>query len=480
MVARQLEVEAVDGRGLSRAAYIVAAMTASLALGRIALMPEHPLTALILMAGAVGFATGGWRVRRTNSILSRNLLPSVAVCTTVAMAFSEQGLYSESLFWLPFVPGAALIADRNRSIQWTIVCLTGASALLAWQLRGGFGAANPLDARALWLRWLALQGGIVFGFVLAWIYDTARATTIASLRSQRLRLRTILDNMDTAIAISDEHGRLVAANRRLSEIFEFGESTETLVGKPVTEAIRRGAHLPKDLEATLDAFRRLSQARRSGTGEIPLVDGRVIEHSYIPIASEEDSVGHLWSFRDVTARLRRHSDMLAQLRTDEVSQVATRSFFAERLRETCDRNMTFALLFLDLDKFKEINDTHGHACGDALLGIVGDRLRDCVRASDVVGRYGGDEFTLIALGISSKRQATTLAKKIIDVVALPIDIDGISLQVGVSIGVVLYGGHGAAPEELMRQADRAMYEAKAQGGNRYHLARPTLRLDSVG
>lgn len=123
------------------------------------------------------------------------------------------------------------------------------------------------------------------------------------------------------------------------------------------------------------------------------------------------------------------------------------------------------MLYLDLDKFKEVNDTHGHAVGDLLLRELANRLGDCVRESDTVARLGGDEFVVLLHDIREPDQAGVVAEKIRRNLSRPFECDQLSLMIVPSIGVVLFPDHGADEKSLIIAADKAMYEAKRGGGN---------------
>jgi len=128
-----------------------------------------------------------------------------------------------------------------------------------------------------------------------------------------------------------------------------------------------------------------------------------------------------------------------------------------------------ALLYVDLDRFKEVNDNHGHSVGDMLLQAVASRLKGCVRETDTVARIGGDEFVVLLHSIHAAEDADKVAQKIRQVLAQPLRLDGHSLTIRTSIGVALYPEHGTEEKQLFRHADEAMYTAKRQ----YH-----LRLDA--
>ncbi len=131
-----------------------------------------------------------------------------------------------------------------------------------------------------------------------------------------------------------------------------------------------------------------------------------------------------------------------------------------------------AVMFLDLDGFKAVNDVHGHAVGDQLLKGVGERLTDCVREDDTVARMGGDEFTLLLPGIKEAEDAAGVAHKILTNVKQPLALKDIKLSITTSIGIALYPNHAADPDTLLKNADTAMYRAKNQGKDNYQFYTP--------
>jgi diguanylate cyclase (GGDEF)-like protein len=145
---------------------------------------------------------------------------------------------------------------------------------------------------------------------------------------------------------------------------------------------------------------------------------------------------------------------------------------AQALKEASRAQQIVAVLFLDLDYFKVINDTHGHVIGDQLLKSVGERLTGLLRAEDTVARIGGDEFVILLPKLNDERQLVATAEKVISELALPFQIADQTLQVGVSIGIALYPQHDDNPSNLIKYADDAMYVAKRLGRNCYHIYQP--------
>lgn len=170
-------------------------------------------------------------------------------------------------------------------------------------------------------------------------------------------------------------------------------------------------------------------------------------------------------------RLRASHQVLWELaRRDELTGVGNYRALNERLVEEVSRHRRrgreFALILIDLDGFKQVNDRHGHALGDQLLHAVGQRIQQCVRRTDTVARMGGDEFVVLLGGVEQAGDAYAIAESIRASLARPFALDGARVQVSASIGVALHPEHGTEKKSLLRSADTAMYAAKRQGGNR--------------
>ena len=166
---------------------------------------------------------------------------------------------------------------------------------------------------------------------------------------------------------------------------------------------------------------------------------------------------------------------------DPLTGLPTRSHLERNLASMvveCDRQRTLlALLFIDLDGFKPVNDTFGHSAGDTVLRIVGERLRACTRSRDLVARIGGDEFLLLMPGVHNEQEAADCAQRVIDAIASKFGFDGREVVIGCSIGIALYPNHGQ-PIKLIARADAAMYSAKRSGGNGFSFFNPALEDDA--
>lgn len=176
-------------------------------------------------------------------------------------------------------------------------------------------------------------------------------------------------------------------------------------------------------------------------------------------------------FSDITQRKLAEQQLFFNANYDPLTGLPNRNLLHERIEQAMKRahrhNQRVALMFLDLDRFKQVNDTLGHAWGDTLLCQTAHRLKTCVRETDTVARYSGDEFVLVLVNIIGDQDTHALAEKVIKQLSEPFDLDGTTIHIGVSLGIVLYPDHGTDTATLLRYADLAMYRAKMAGRNTY-------------
>jgi diguanylate cyclase (GGDEF)-like protein/PAS domain S-box-containing protein len=206
--------------------------------------------------------------------------------------------------------------------------------------------------------------------------------------------------------------------------------------------------------------------------EYQTTDGRFIDRYTVTLYSPvKEYLGRAWFFRDVSEQKRAEAHTLRMARFDVLTGLANRSVFVDGLERAIAAASRggegFAVLYLDLDRFKDVNDTLGHPVGDELLKSVADRLRSTTRSTDTVARFGGDEFAVVATNITDPADAAILADKLIQAIGSVFVIEGSDIHTSVSIGIATYGADSPDAETLLSHADVALYRAKSDGRSAY-------------
>jgi diguanylate cyclase (GGDEF)-like protein len=314
------------------------------------------------------------------------------------------------------------------------------------------------------------------GFVAVLSEMTTLKEQESRLEATNLRLDTALGNMSQGLCLFDEKGRLTVVNARYSEIFRLAPET-VLLGLTIYEltalSVDRGNHPGKTAEQLVELKMDLVRLRKPASYTIQFTDNRIISVSLRPAPDN----GWAATYDDVTMQRLAEKQVAFLARHDALTKLPNRLLFADRMKQATQRlglGGGFAVLCLDFDRFKEVNDTLGHAMGDLLLQIAADRLRACVRGIDTIARLGGDEFAILQLEPHSLADTIALAERITEVVNQPYDLDGRRASIGVSIGIALAPTDGQNVDVLLRNADMALYQAKADGRDRIRLFEPNM------
>jgi diguanylate cyclase (GGDEF)-like protein len=295
-------------------------------------------------------------------------------------------------------------------------------------------------------------------------------------RQQDMRFGAALENMSQALCLFDRANRLVVANRRLAGLFQLPEgATAPGTGLSALLDLARGASnlARSDLTLLARMTPRLAGKRRTAAMIWELSDGRALSIHMRPMEDE----GWLATIEDITERRQAEARIAHMAHHDALTGLANRVLFHKRLGQAiarARRGDPCAVLCLDLDQFKAVNDTLGHPIGDALLRAVTHRLQCEVRETDTLARLSGDEFAIVQTGVDQPDDATALASRLIEVIAEPFHIDGNEIVIGTSIGIAIVPGDGMDPHELLKNADLALYRAKADGRGTHRCFAPEM------
>jgi diguanylate cyclase (GGDEF)-like protein len=280
-----------------------------------------------------------------------------------------------------------------------------------------------------------------------------------------MRFNTALNNMSFGLLMSGPDSRIAIFNRRFCDIYGL-DAAAVENGCAFRElldlSVAAGNHPGSTVDEVFTEQARFLQSGESGTACHTISGGRIISISYEPMPDG----GWISMHEDITARRRSEEQVIFLAHHDALTRLPNRALFLDRLDVAlaqAERGFGFALLYLDLDQFKAVNDTLGHPIGDCLLCEVSQRLRGVVRDTDTVARLGGDEFAVIQFGVSSPADAATLAARIIGAICAPYKIEGNQLSIGTSVGIAMAPGDGRNSIQLMKNADLALYKAKHEG-----------------
>lgn len=294
-------------------------------------------------------------------------------------------------------------------------------------------------------------------------FSEASAVTLRELHT------AAMETAANAMFLADRSGRIQWANQAFIQL--YGYTLPELVGKTprILKSGRQSTGFYEDLWHTIVAgeiWRGQLNNRKKG-GE--LVD---VEQTITPLRGANTRVSHyLAVYEDISHRLRSEQSYARMALFDSLTGLPNRISFERRTTEAINRarraQKPIAVMMIDLDHFKNVNDSLGHAAGDNLLAQVAERMTPCLRDSDLVARLSGDEFAILIDDLIRPEQAVASAQRLLDAITLPYEVQGHCVRIGASIGIALSGSDADSPESLLHHADLAMYQAKANGRGRY-------------
>jgi diguanylate cyclase (GGDEF)-like protein/PAS domain S-box-containing protein len=304
--------------------------------------------------------------------------------------------------------------------------------------------------------------------------------TEMALKESEARYRQLVESSPDMVLVH-RHGRITFLNSQGARLLGFSTAGEAL-GLPVAILIEPNGsgHTSEELISAVqngDLDKPTHVKLRRSTGELLDVELSVGQFTY----EGEDAVQCI--MRDISERVRAQETIQRMAYYDPLTDLPNRALFRDRLgsalAQARRRNEIVAVVFIDLDDFKAINDTLGHGVGDGVLVAVSKKIRSVLREEDTVARQGGDEFTIIAR-VQDREAAGTLAERLLDAVSASFDVDGHQLRVSASIGIATFPNDGERDIDLIRNADAAMYRAKEWGHNVYRLYTPDMSESAAG
>ena len=280
------------------------------------------------------------------------------------------------------------------------------------------------------------------------------------------------------ICLVDNAGVVISYNRRFAALWEISPVDEAKLQADGQIMAHVLAQLDDPDEFISKVAELFDQPQTSARDEVRLIDRRVFERYSAPVLTtdsqnQKHSFGRVWTFSDISERKSWEERLAHQAWHDAVTGLPNRVLFTQRLAHALERagrsRRGVGVLFLDLDRFKVVNDSLGHEKGDHLLVQVAARLSSSLRPGDTAARFGGDEFVILLEDIDGAPDATRVADRIAASLQLPFSLDGHEVSVTASIGIVLAGSPDELPEDLLRKADVAMYRAKNSGKAQYQV-----------
>jgi diguanylate cyclase (GGDEF)-like protein/PAS domain S-box-containing protein len=347
-----------------------------------------------------------------------------------------------------------------------------------FRIVGPDGTVRWVHGRGEVTSWRGGEPAVVSGTIQD-ISERKRAE--AEIHDTLSLLSATLDSTADGILVVDHEGRIRSFNRKFVEMWRLSESL--LASGDDEGALRSVLSQLQDPDGFVAKVRELyAQPEANSNDLIEFRDGRIVERHSQPQRVDGVPVGRVWSFRDITDRVRLEQELAHQAFHDSLTGLPNQALFRDRvtqaLTRAARRQTKLAVLFVDLDDFKTVNDSLGHTAGDALLMAVAERLRDCLRATDTAARLGGDEFALLVEDLSCDADASQLADRVLASLEEPFVIAGREIVVGASVGIA-FDETGITTGQLLRNADIAMYTAKRGGKHRHEMFETEMHTAAV-
>jgi diguanylate cyclase (GGDEF)-like protein len=304
------------------------------------------------------------------------------------------------------------------------------------------------------------------GWIISYEDVSARVNAEKALAEQIERFDVALTNIPHAVAMFGANDDLILCNPSYVSLLRLPPDLAT-GGTPlklILEHIQRIGSAPIRMSDYFNFYAEAKASKGTRSARLELTDGRIVQIAHSPLSSG----GFLGTLEDVTQTARAEEQIRYMGSHDGLTGLPNRSLLRDRMSEALARvrrGGMFCIHYLDVDNFKTVNDTHGHAMGDLLLKRVTERLQHCLRDVDTLARLGGDEFVALQADLEKPEQAGELARRFVEALNEPFDLEGREVYLGVSVGIAICPSDGDDMDALLRSADMAMYRAKSEGRN---------------
>ena len=352
--------------------------------------------------------------------------------------------------------------------------------LLAYALVRQAGDARALSLGAMGA--LCMLAGLGLAALMRSVSLRLLDRMMAEQKAESLRFHTALNHMSQGLCFFNGSHRLIVCNDRFTDMYGLSRD----LAKPGTTLLdivdarfNAGTFPDMSREAYLKWRLSIAIANKSTQSVVQLKDGRTFAIHHEPMPDG----GWVATHEDVSEWQRAQAQIERMARHDALTGLPNRVLFRERLNEAVGCSSTgeaLAVLCIDLDRFKAVNDTLGHPVGDQLLRAAAQRLCECVRQGDLVARLGGDEFAIIQAAAAQPAASKALAERLVRMIAAPFEIAGHQVVVGASVGVVLSPHDGLDPDDLLKRADLALYDAKSAGRGTHSFFLPHMDEQALG
>jgi diguanylate cyclase (GGDEF)-like protein/PAS domain S-box-containing protein len=430
----------------------------------------------------------GDEVARYRSLMQNSVSVTILLTGTGDVTASSGGLtriLGHDQEWLEGRPLRDIVDDRDHAVLEAALQevkterLDSAPTPVTVDLRLRHATREPIPFALTFTN--LLDDPTVEGLVATGHDITDRVLADGELRAANSLLAATLESTADGILVVDKAGSITSYNGRFVEMWKL--PPEALASRDDNDALTFVLDQLCDPGAFVAKIQELyAEPEAQSHDVLEFKDGRVFERDSLPQWIGGEVCGRVWSFRDVSEHRRLQSELIHQAFHDPLTGLANQALFRDRVDHATERlerqGGQLAVLFIDLDDFKTVNDSLGHSAGDDLLRIAGDRLANCLRHGDTAARLGGDEFAVLIDDLDDLDFATEIAERIIAALQVPVVLGSKHVSATASIGIA-FGSVGAQVDEMLRNADLAMYTAKGSGKNCVRVFASEMHLAAV-